>query len=133
MTTQHALETGEGEYMSVPSGISEVALIKHCAVSNANLLDRRSGGIRAQGRRVVAHSDISADRRLKAQVNERINAKGSSFEGCGPQVPTLETSERRRSPGSCGQPAHAQLDPHPTWSLALPCSIQYAGMYAQCT
>ena len=62
MTTQHAHETGEGEYMSVPSDISEVALIKHCAVSNANLLDRRSGGIRAQGRRVVAHSDISADR-----------------------------------------------------------------------
>ena len=44
MTTQHAHETGEGEYMSVPADISEVALIKPCAVSNANLLDRRSGG-----------------------------------------------------------------------------------------
>ena len=53
MTTQHAHETGEGEYMSVPSDISEVALIKHCAVSNANLLDRRSGGI---GPRVVGSS-----------------------------------------------------------------------------
>ena len=57
MTTQHAHETGtgEGEYMSVPSDISEVALIKHCAVSNANLLDRRSGGIRAQGRRTLRY------------------------------------------------------------------------------